>query len=115
MLGFLGAAGSAVKAAGMGRYGMTAAGSLYGGAAGAAWGMLSSDTSMLGGAAMGAGLGAGGMRYGRAAMKGASRLGSSATNLARVRRGAGAALGRMKGDALLMSNKAVNGFSALMR
>lgn len=42
----------------------------YGGAAGAAWGAMSDDTSVVGGALMGAGLGLGG-RYARAAGRGA--------------------------------------------
>jgi hypothetical protein len=50
--------------AAQGKAGRTAQAAVLGGAGGAAWGALSSDTSVLGGAMMGAGLGAGGARYG---------------------------------------------------
>lgn len=57
--------GAAMK----GKFGATAAGAAWGGAAGAGWGALSDDTSVLGGAMMGAGMGAAGTRYGMAGMK----------------------------------------------
>lgn len=49
-----------------GQYGRTLQGTAIGGAVGAGWGMASDDTSVIGGALMGAGLGAGGARYGGA-------------------------------------------------
>ena len=66
-------AGMARKAA-TGGYGSTAAGALWGGAAGAGYGAMSNDTSMVGGALMGAGLGAGAGRYGASGLRRA-RLG----------------------------------------
>lgn len=51
-------------------------GALGGAALGGAYGVVSNDTSVLGGMIMGAGLGAGAIRYGGAALKGASRAGS---------------------------------------
>ena len=64
--GSLGGA-TAAKAA-VGGYGRTVQGAVLGGVAGAGWGAVSGDTSVLGGAMMGAGLGAGAMRYGGAAI-----------------------------------------------
>lgn len=53
----------AVSGAFMGKYGRTAAGAAWGGAGGALWGMASDDTSVIGGALTGAGLGGIGARY----------------------------------------------------
>jgi hypothetical protein len=61
----MGKLGSFAARGGLGR---TAQGAMIGAGAGAAWGAVSDDTSVLGGMAMGAGLGAGGMRYGGAAL-----------------------------------------------
>jgi hypothetical protein len=56
-------------AAAKGGFGRTIQGATVGALGGAAWGAMSSDTSVLGGALMGAGLGAGGMRYGGAGLR----------------------------------------------
>jgi len=57
--------------------GRTGAGAIYGAAAGGAYGVMADDTSMIGGALMGAGMGAGAGRYGRGALRtyGAARAG----------------------------------------
>lgn len=52
-----------------GAFGKTGRAAAYGGTAGAAWGMASDDTSVLGGAMMGALGGVGGARYGGAGYK----------------------------------------------
>jgi hypothetical protein len=56
-------------AAAKGSFGRTIQGATIGAAAGAGWGMMSSDTSVLGGMLMGAGLGAVGARYGGAGLR----------------------------------------------
>lgn len=63
-----------VGAAARGKYGSTAAGAIWGAGAGAGYGALSNDTSMIGGALMGAGMGAAGGRYGASGLRRA-RLG----------------------------------------
>jgi hypothetical protein len=71
--------GKAAMLAARGGFGRTIQGAAIGAAAGAGWGMVSSDTSVIGGALMGAGLGAAGMRYGgafyRKGMRGAMARG----------------------------------------
>lgn len=57
-----------------GRYGRSAQGALLGGLAGAAYGAVSTNTSVLGGMMMGGGIGAIGGRYGRAGLMRASAL-----------------------------------------
>lgn len=60
-----------------GGYGRTIAGAGWGGIAGGLWGAMSDDTSVFGGALMGAGIGAGTARYGGAGwrnMWGAARF-----------------------------------------
>jgi hypothetical protein len=87
------------KGALTGRYGSTVAGAAYGGLAGAGYGMLSGNTSVMGGAMMGAGLGAGGRRYGGAARKSYLRgRAANQTGLQLAQRSGMAAFGRMKGD-----------------
>lgn len=92
------------KAAG-GKLGSSATGAFYGAALGGAYGAGSDDTSMTGGALMGAALGAGGARYGGAAKRAFTRGGGPG------RMGV-AALGQMYGDArklgsMMMSNAPV--------
>lgn len=58
--------GSLAGGAFTGKYGSTAAGAAWGAAGGGLWGMASGDTSVLGGMAMGAGMGVAGGRYGAA-------------------------------------------------
>lgn len=72
MLNMVGSAATAGRAAGglfAGKYGATAAGAAWGGAAGATMGAMSNNTSILGGMAAGAGLGAAGGRYGMSGAK----------------------------------------------
>ena len=112
---------SGTKGLATGRFGATATGAFYGGAAGGAWGMASEDTSVLGGMMMGAGMGAAGGRYGGAAVRGVMRANRAAAKIGAprwpasqlARRAGGAAWGQIKRDALLVSNKASNGFSAM--
>lgn len=59
-----------------GKLGRTAAGAAWGGTLGGLYGAMSSNTSVLGGIAMGAGLGAGGARYGGAGLKRANMVGA---------------------------------------
>lgn len=59
-------AGATAAYALRGGYGRTVGGAAWGGLVGAGWGAVSDDTSVLGGALMGAGIGAGGARYGGA-------------------------------------------------
>ncbi len=113
--------GRGIAGAATGKYGLGAAGALWGGGLGAAWGAVSGDTSVVGGALMGAGLGAFGGRYGGAGVSDMTRLSRSAARIGAprpplsvfARRGGGAAWGRMKGDALLVGNKASNGWNAI--
>ena len=106
------AANFGLNAAGLGMQGWSGAGRLMGqtgrmaavgGLAGAGWGMMSGDTSVIGGAMMGAGLAAGGYRYGRPGVMGAMgalRPGVSLRHAAKV--GAGFAYAGMKSDALAL-------------
>lgn len=116
--------GSALRGVGsaMGAFGRTGAGaSMYGGAAaGGLYGAVSGDTSIIGGATMGAAAGFGAARYGGAALRGMRRARNPAVRgmpaypgRSQLRRGLSAMRGQIKGDALLISNKAVNGFGAL--
>jgi hypothetical protein len=97
----------------LGGAGRTAA---MGGAAGAAWGAVSGDTSVIGGALMGAGMGLGG-RYAKAGVKGFMRSGKPAVGPAwpmkeRLARARNSMMGQLRGDAIstgsrLQSNTAV--------
>lgn len=94
----LGRAAGAVGGAGFaGRLGSTVQGGLIGASAGAGWGMLSGDTSVLGGMTMGGIGGAGAGRYGRSAVKGYNR-----TGMAGVGRGLGR---RAKADGAIFGRK----------
>lgn len=66
---------NSAKQIALGGMGRTAAGALYGGLSGAAYGMASSDTSVIGGALGGAAIGAAGARYLGAGFLSASRAG----------------------------------------
>ncbi len=115
LIGNYAAAGHALAGSAMGGIGRAA---MYGGMAGGAYGALSSNTSVLGGALMGAGLGAGGMRYGGGArsMYGTARK-AGMDQLAAGTYAAGFGGRMMASDvsrgASLVSNYAVNRFSAL--
>lgn len=119
--GAMAMAGVKAASAATGRYGATAAGAVWGGVGGAAWGAVSDDTSVIGGALMGAGLGAGAARYGGAGLKAyrRGRMPGDGSPAWAGRQLAGrvmrSAAGQMKGDALLASNKAMNGFNAMRR
>lgn len=110
-----GVAKTAMKTSPMARHAAMGAG------AGAVYGGVSSDTSVMGGALMGAGVGVAAMRYGGAGAKAfrRGRMPGDGSPVWGGRQLAGrmmrSGLGQMKGDALLMSNKAINGFSALRR
>lgn len=67
-LGIGSAAGTAAKKLATGGYGAGAAGMLYGGMAGGAWGAVSDDTSVVGGMMGGALMGGGAGRYGGAGL-----------------------------------------------
>jgi hypothetical protein len=95
-------------------------GAAIGTAAGGLYGAMSDDTSILGGMAMGAGLGAGGARYGGAAVKGMGRAIKSNAGIGDIfRRGASSAMGQMRGDVMkgarLMSNQPLNKIRGLGR
>lgn len=93
----------------------TGRGAILGGAAGGLYGALSDNTSVLGGATMGAGLGAVGGRYGITGWRGAMAGGQPGLWNATKRFGSAVA-SQARSDyrgARLMANKAVNGFSAL--
>ena len=59
-----------------GGFGGTVQAGVIGAGAGAGWGMMSEDTSVLGGALMGAGAGLAGARYGGAGLRAASGVGA---------------------------------------
>jgi len=89
---------------------------LVGAGAGAGWGAISDDTSVLGGALMGAGLGAGGTaghRMGRAGMNAAFRTpGLIPRGAAGAAARRGAFMGGAMGEAKLMGNNALNSISS---
>jgi hypothetical protein len=95
-------------------YSAAARRTIYGGAAGAAYGAVSNDTSIIGGAMMGAGA----ARYGGAAIR-RGRLGARGIGVAN--RGIGGAItGALKGawnmtrgDTRLVSNHAINAIRGL--
>jgi len=96
-----------------GSFGKTIQGASIGAAAGAGWGMLSSDTSVLGGALMGAGLGAAGMRYGNPFYRKGAR-GFLAQGRSDYRRLMGIA-GMAPTRTTLASNTAVQGRSRVIK
>lgn len=91
-----------------GGMGGTARSAAVGAGAGAVWGGVSSDTSVIGGAMMGAGLGAAGSRYGRSGFAGMTSRWNSAAGMF-----AGGAYG--KGASVLASGAARPMASAIMR
>lgn len=112
-----------------GALGSTGRAALYGGALGAGYGAFSDNTSVLGGALAGAGLGAAGLRYGMPGVRGAmSRWNTAAGSFASgaYRRGMstlGAAGGRAVRSAVLfdarriqlMGNRAYNRIQSSMK
>jgi hypothetical protein len=68
-MGQLGRYGASAMAAGYRGLGSTGKGAVIGAGVGGAYGMMSNDTSVLGGMMMGAGMGAAGGRYGPSAMR----------------------------------------------
>lgn len=103
-----------------GRYGSGVAGAAWGGLTGGMYGAVSSDTSVLGGMMGGAAIGGGLGRYGGAGARGIRRamrpsIGPRWPTSQMAMRGARAIGGQIRGDALLVSNRARNGFKALRK
>ena len=96
---------AASLSAGYGNLSAPTRGAVLGAGIGGAYGAFSDDTSMLGGAAMGAGLG-----LGAVGAKGMARRYSAARGLGMSRLGAASASTQLAGRKI---NKAFNGFRAL--
>lgn len=116
-LGYMGGFGAARAGRKLmtGGYGATATGAAYGGIAGGAYGAVSDDTSVLGGMAMGAGMGAGGGRYGMPAVKYARAVTrQAAVPIGRAGRSGATMYGRMGAGAIAMGAGRVAG-ATMMR